>query len=299
MSVKDDQIDVDIEIDDAPKKTEGDIEVVKADDAGSSGPVIEPQDALREMKAKYERERDARLEAERRANEANQAAFTAQNEVQENSHHLVTNAIATVTQNNEILKANYREAMSLGDYDRAADLQSEMSTNAAKLLQLEQGKQALESQPKQAAPQPYVADPVEAMAAQLSPRSAAWVRAHPEYATDQRLFQKMLAAHNLAVADNIPVDSDEYFSEIETTLRIKPSAQVNLDDDPTSSAAQVTQRRTAPPAAPVSRSGTGTGSRPNVVRLNSDEREMAKMMGMTDQEYARNKLALQKEGKLH
>jgi hypothetical protein len=299
MSVKDDQIDVDIEIDEAPKKTEGDVEVVKVEGSGSSGPVIEPQDALREMKEKYERERDARLQAERRANEANQAAFTAQSEVQENSYHLVTNAIATVTQTNEILKANYREAMSLGDYDRAADLQSEMSTNAAKLLQLEQGKQSLEAQPKQSAPQPYVADPVEAMAAQLSPRSAAWVRAHPEYATDQRLFQKMLAAHNLAVADDIPVDSDDYFAEIENTLRIKPSTQVNLDNDPTSSAAQVTQRRSAPPAAPVSRSGTGTGSRPNVVRLNSDEREMAKMMGMTDQEYARNKLALQKEGKLH
>ena len=299
MSVKDDQIDVDIEIEDAPKKDEGDIEVVKSEEEKAPVPIIEPQDALREMKARYERERDARLEAERRANEANHAAFTAQSEVQENSYHLVTNAIATVSQSNEILKANYREAMSLGDYDQAANLQSEMATNAAKLLQLEQGKQSLEAQPKQVAPQPYVADPVEALASQLSPRSAAWVRAHPEYVTDQRLNQKMLAAHNLAMADNIPVDSDEYFSEIETTLRIKPSAQVTIDDDPTSSAAQVTQRRSAPPAAPVSRSGTGTGSRPNVVRLNSDEREMAKMMGMTDQEYARNKLALQKEGKLH
>jgi hypothetical protein len=297
MSVKDDQIDVDIEIEAPAKADADDIQIVKSEERGSSAPDVE--DALKEMRAKYERERDGRLDAERRANEANQAAFSAQTESQENQYHLVSNAIANVAQSNEMLKANYREAMSLGDYDRAADIQSEMSTNAARLLQLEQGKQSLESQPKQAAPQPYVADPVEAMASNLSPRSASWVRAHPEFATDNRLFQKMIAAHNLAVADGIPVDSDDYFAEIENTLRIKPSTQVNLDNDPTSSSAQVTQRRSAPPAAPVSRSGTGTGSRPNVVRLNSDEREMAKMMGMTDQEYARNKLALQKEGKLH
>jgi phage I-like protein len=62
--------------------------------------------------------------------------------------------------------------------------------------------------------------------------------------------------------------------------------------------AKVTQRRSAPPSAPVSRSGSAPGSRPNVVRLSNAEREMANMMGMTDMEYAKNKQALQKEGKL-
>jgi phage I-like protein len=33
--------------------------------------------------------------------------------------------------------------------------------------------------------------------------------------------------------------------------------------------------------------------------LTSAEREMAQMMGMSDQEYAKNKLALQREGKLN
>ena len=35
------------------------------------------------------------------------------------------------------------------------------------------------------------------------------------------------------------------------------------------------------------------------VRLTAQEREMASMMGMTVEEYAKNKLALQKEGKLN
>jgi hypothetical protein len=64
-------------------------------------------------------------------------------------------------------------------------------------------------------------------------------------------------------------------------------------------AAKPTQRRQAPPSAPVTRSGTAPGTRPNVVRLSAQEREMAEMMQMTETEYARNKLALQKEGKLN
>ena len=70
-------------------------------------------------------------------------------------------------------------------------------------------------------------------------------------------------------------------------------------EDPMAQSASVTQRRSAPPAAPVSRGGNGTGSNPNRVTLSAAEREMAQMMGMTNQEYAQNKLSLQKEGKLN
>jgi phage I-like protein len=178
-------------------------------------------------------------------------------------------------------------------------MQQAMSTNAAKLLQLEQGKEALENTPKPVVEQYRSSDPVEALASQLTPRSAEWVRRNPQYATDSRLYQKMIAAHQLAVSDNIRPDTDEYFDAIEETLRIRQRQQEPRHEDASAAAAQVTQRRSAPPAAPVTRSGTGTSNRPNTVRLTAAEREMASMMQMTDQEYARNKLNLQKEGKLN
>lgn len=296
MNIEDnaeDQFEIDLGED--PKPAE-DIIVEKSEE---KTPDADPVDnTLETLKEQLESERKARQEAQRRASEAEQSAYEAKGEVQDTSLHLVSNAIDTVIQNNNILKANYREAMSMGDYDTAADIQSEMSSNAAKLLQLEQGKQALESQPRQPAPTPYVADPVEALASQLSPRSADWVRRNPQFATDPRLYQKMLAAHNLAMADDIPADSDDYFNAIEDTLRIR--RQDNSGDyDAMADAAKPTQRRSAPPAAPVSRSGGGGGSKPNRVTLTAAEREMASMMGMTPEEYGRNKLTLQKEGKLN
>ena len=300
MSKKPEQIE--IELEDFEKKPEAaEIEVVKAEEEPEKveAKVLEPVDGLEKLKADLERERSGRIEAERRAKEAAQDAYRAKNEVQDSNLHLVTNAIETVKQNADVLKTNYREAMSVGDFDRAAEVQHAMATNAAKLLQLEQGKRAMESQPKQTAPEQYrSSDPVEALASQLSPRSADWVRRNPQCVTDPRLYQKMIAAHNLAVADGYAPDTDDYFEKIESTLEIN-RREAPVQEDAMAEAAKPVQRRSSPPAAPVTRSGNGTGSNSNRVRLTSDEREMASMMGMTDQEYAKNKLQLQKEGKLN
>ena len=304
MSKEPEQIE--IELEDAPKKQEAvEIEVLKDEDEPEvvtkhAPKEIDPEEGLETLRAQLDREKTARIEAEKRERQAQQTAFKAQNEVQDSNLHLVTNAIETIRQTADVLKSNYRDAMSMGDYDRVAEVQQAMANNAAKLLQLEQGKQALESQPKQKAPEQYRAsDPVEALASQLSPRSADWVRRNPQCVTEPRLYQKMVAAHNLAVADGYSPDTDDYFDQIETTLKLNRRDVQEPQEDAMTEAAKPLQRRSSPAAAPVSRSGTGTGSRPNVVRLNSAEREMASMMNMTDQEYAKNKLLLQKEGKLN
>jgi hypothetical protein len=43
----------------------------------------------------------------------------------------------------------------------------------------------------------------------------------------------------------------------------------------------------------------GDGSRPNVVRLSAEQREMASMMNMTPEEYARNMRDLKREGRMN
>jgi hypothetical protein len=275
---KDDTIDVRVD-DNAKKRT------------------IEPEEGINDLKMKLEQERSGRIEAERQARRATEVAVEAKNEVQDTNLHLVKNAIDTVKRNNDILKYNYSEAMAVGDYTKAAEIQEGMSMNTSKLMELERGRSHMESAPKYEVPQQQrPSDPVEALASQLSPRSADWVRRNPQCVTDPRMYQKMVAAHNLAMADGYQADSDDYFGFVEDTLRISKRVDVG-EDDPMSASAKVTQRR-SPPAAPVSRSGTGTGSRPNVVRLTKAEAETAKDLGMTEQDYARNKLLLQKEGRL-
>jgi len=266
----------------------------------SEKPEISAEEGIRELKFKLEEERLARQEAERRMKQAAEQANQAKSEVDDTNIRLIDNAIETVKGNQLTLKRSYAEALARGDHDEAADIQLQMSEVALQKMQLEQGKTAYEMRMKETkqAP-PGNDDPVEMLAGQLSQRSADWVRAHPEYARNPTLYQKMIAAHNLAMADGLKADTDDYFNSIEETLKIRSRAPIQ-EESALSSAAAPSKQRAAPPAAPVSRSPTtNSGTRPNVIRLTAAEREMADMMGMTDQEYARNKAALIKEGKLN
>lgn len=259
-------------------------------------PVISAEDGVEELRRRLEIERKGREEAEYRAQQATSQVQQARSEVDNSNLQLVRTAIDTMKREGDILKANYKQAMAVGDYDSAAEYQEAMADARAKLLQLENGMSAMEAQSRQPVQPVQHADPVEQLASQLSAPSAAWVRAHPEYARTPRLTQKMIAAHNLVTADGIASDTPEYFASVEKVLGIGAPVE---QESALSSASAPSQRRPAPAAAPVSRTGTATGTRPNIVRLSAEEREMASMMGMTPEDYARNKVALKREGKLH
>ena len=262
-------------------------------------------EALATLKKQLE-DRDASLadantraaNAEAAARQASDGYVRAQTDTRTANLNMVNTAIETVKREAEMLEGSLGAAMQNQDFAAAAKIQTQIATNAAKLVQLETGKEAMEAEAKipiRRMDPPK--DPVEMLASQLSPRSAQWVRAHPEFARDQRLQQRMVGAHNVAVSENLAADTDAYFERVESILGLKQPAQQE-EEEPLSEAAAPAQRR-APPAAPVSRSGTGNGKRPNTVTLTPEEREVAQMNGMSDREYAEQKLKLQKEGRLN
>lgn len=269
---------------------------------------LTPEQGIAKLQKQLKDEQEARAAAETRAREAAQAEAEARSRVQTTELDLVKNAIATVTQANDALESKYADAMAAQDWAGAAKLQRQMADNSAKLAQLEAGKIQLEKQPKPT-PRPP-SDVVEQYAQNIPPeypRSRQWIREHPEFVRDRQKNAQMIAAHELAIARGYKADTDDYFRSIEKTLDLTAApanggaAHAGETDplaDPSASAA-VGGRQSAPAAAPVSRSPSGSnGSRPNVVRLTPDEVEIAQNMGMTVEEYARNKVALKKEGKL-
>jgi hypothetical protein len=258
--------------------------------------IVKPEDGIADLQRQLDAERARREAAERMQREAEERERSARIDKDESEIHLVTNAIQTLNRDKEILRANYAQALRAGEFERAASINDEINEAATQLQQLTNGLEAMKSKPKVQPMPPQSSDPVEAFAARLTPRSADWVRAHPEFVKDSRLNRKMIAAHELAVADGHAPDTDGYFSAIEQTLNVNRRAASAVDEEASSSAAKVVSRRdAAPAAAPVSRGGS---NRTNVVRLTAAEREMADMMGMKHDDYAKNKIALQKEGKL-
>jgi hypothetical protein len=274
-------------------------EAASVPEEGENSPQVEgsqeipPDIGIDALKIQLQNEQAARLEAERRANVAQQYAGRAHVEVQDSNLQLVVSAIDTIKRDNLMNRRAYAEALASQDFDRAAEINEVIVINASKLRQLEDGKTVLEQraaearQPQQQQQQPAQGgDPVEAVASQLSPRSAAWIRAHPEAVKNQKTYTKMIGLHNVAVADGLVADSDEYFEYIETQLGYrKPARQqdVDQDDDPQAQAAKPMQRRVAPPSAPPSRGGSS-----NRITLSAAQREAASISGLTEEEYARN-----------
>ena len=287
--MENDQIQLELE----PQEDE--IQIVEAPEEPKieEKPQLSVEDGINELKFKLEEERKAREAAERRAKEAMEQASLYKNDAADSNMKMIDTAIDTIKRNQEILKQNLRDAVAMGDADAQADILMSIQKTQSDHEKLMYGKQQYEATVK-AAP----ADPVEAMASNLTPRSAEWVRAHPEYARDQALTRRMVRAHEDALDEGIRPDTDEYFDYVETRLKVRQAPvqqEATLSEASTSTSGR---RAAAPPAAPVSRSGTGTGSRPNVVTLTRAEQEAARDMGMTPKEYAENKMALVRAGKL-
>lgn len=317
MSTPTEEIAVDLEASDSRAAAEADKASKHGVDSAAQGELTvdkvdsEPKTAEKsalttdegvdKLKKQLEEERALRQDAERRATDASRAEAKARGEVQTSQLDLVKGAIERLTESNDTLEGQYADAMAAQDWKAAAKAQRQMADNAAKLNYLETSKRSLESAPKPVPRAPV--DPVEQFCAELSPASAAWVRAHPEFVRDQHKNRQMLAAHELALARGHKADTPEYFASVEKTLDLTAAVtKVEAEADPTADAAQPSGGRAAPAAAPVSRSNGSHGNRPGTVKLTSAEVEMAHMSFPDSktplEDYARQKMALKKEGKL-
>ena len=264
-------------------------------------PIVQPEEGLEKLKQQLEAERrekeqeqQRRQAAEARATEAAAQAATAQGRAQDSELTTVTTGLAHVKQMREVLRTKFAAASAVSDHNAMADIQDEMAEAAANQKMFERAEQELKNRPK---PQPQMPDdPVEQLAARMAPQSAAWIRAHPEYATGEK-YQEMVAAHQMALARRLAPNTDAYFEFVERKLDLAEdpgSVQVATHVDTTPQRA-TGGRSTPAAAAPVSRSGTGNGSRPKSYMLTPAQQEAAHISGMTNQEYALQQAAIDEE----
>ena len=296
---EEDEIKVELPEDEKPEITveqlglEPEKPVVVEKAAAEQKPEVTPEEGIEKLKADLEAARTEAQTNRVRAEHAENVARTAQTEVvtarteaQDSNLATINSAITTLETQKLQLKQNLRDAFAGQDVDAIAEIQDAMSTNAQQLAELRRGKEYIEKAPK---PQvEHVQDPVEIIASQLSPRSASWVRAHPEFARTNAGILEMQAADAYAQRNGHKPDTDEYFAAVEERLGLRQPVEIQKEQP----------RMTQPPAAPPSRGGNGTGSKPQTIRLTREQVEAAEASGLTVQEYAKNLMALKAEGLL-
>lgn len=269
-------------------------------------------EGLKEQVARAKAESERRLgesqrkiqEAYENARRAEERAAHAEKEVATVKQGAVLTVLDNLKRDKEDAKRKYRAAMEAGEFDKAADAQDELSLANARIVEAEKGKQELEERakappvaPRRTEPLP-ADDPAERLAATLSPRSAAWVRSHPEFARDEAKQEEMTRAHFSALGEGHRADTEAYFDFVNRKLGITKAPPDPVSPGGIASGAREASR--APASAPVSRDVTQSpgSARPNTVHLTASEVATAKAMDMKLEDYARYKVALIKEGKI-
>lgn len=313
------------------------IEDLKRQLAESNAATQRAQASADQMRAVAEEEGRRRVAAERAAASSAVTADTATAEAKDRQFDSIVSATHAVTNQLSSLRSQYVKAQTDGEFEKAADLNMQISKASAELVNLENGRAALEARKKESPAAPVVVQPDLAPQRQetqaqfnarpwtetetnnvlnnTAPTAAAWMRTHPEYFSNVSFRQQVQAAHNIMSARGVTLNSDEYIRGIERIVfpGDTPPPQTPHKDEAVSSAGkQVTTRTSPTPAAPPSRSVPASStSQTNaagqrVVRLTAAQVEFARMnfpkTKADDPEpeviYARNLEALRREGKL-
>lgn len=287
-------LDVDILKDekDAPVTAATEEKSIAEDD-----PVESLRRQLAEAKEEAERERRARSEIEKRAQDSEILATSATHHVLAAQLDSIESHIANTKQKIDNAKRAYSSALEVADYDAAAKAQEELSMAAYDLRTLDNGKRELQHRQKQAkeAPPPQAKSSEPSADEFVNHLINNGTKATSEYAlrnrdnlrTDKQV-KKVQAVHQLAVAEGIQVDTPEYFSFIDKQMGWN---QQQVEQRP----APKPQAKTV--AAPVSRDGAPGTTNPNRVTLTPAQVAIAKELGISPTAYAKNLMKLKANGR--
>lgn len=275
--------------------------------------VVAPQDdnadeLRRQIDALRKSESEARQQAQhavterdqafRYAQERNAALSHSQKEAVDSRLDSIKNGLAAAEAEIEEAKNAFRMASIEQDIDAQVSAQERLAEAKANKVNLTNGKSALEraiqaetdriKQQQQVQQQQPQGDGLDRT--NLPQTAKNWLRAHPDYMTDQRKNAKIQSLHWDVVDEGHQPFSDSYYVSLEQHLGLRDKPRRNAAEDESDD--EPTQRPIV--SAPVSREApTGSGQRSaSQIRLTTAQREAAKMAGISETEYAKQLVAL-------
>lgn len=267
--------------DDGAKRLQSDLEALKAQSAA---------DRLRADNADRDRAEAIRVAADR---EEENKRLRERSVADEDA--LISNSLRGAQAERDAAKTEFKRAAESGDFEAQADAQSKMSRAEAKILHFESGAADLAERKETAknTPEPR-REPVRTDFAanvqannNLMQSEKDWMIRNKDAFSDPDFNKKLdnayLGAMNQA---GLVRGTPEYFDfiEVKSGLKKPDQRQDNNDDE-----------RDVSVSAPPSRNERGGDGRPtdSKIHLDGEERKLARSLGVTDTEYAREKQRLE------
>lgn len=178
----------------------------------------------------------------------------------------------------------YKEAYEAGDSDKVLEAQQALQIANIKMMQaknfrmpsLQEEEVPVQQQPVQYQPAPYVPEPDN--------KAVAWQKRNSWFGQDRGMTAFALGLHEELRDSGVEVGSDEYYRELDNTMRKRFSEKFESQEDNR----QGTRTRPSTVVAPAVRS-----TAPNKVKLKQSQVNLARKLGLTPEQYVKAQLELE------
>ena len=248
---------------------------------------------------------DERREKERAAREKEEAIRFAQQQYEENRRLKQRLGVGerafiqevTKAANNElsVAKDRLKQAYEAGDSEKIAEAQESLTDAKLRLQQYARFQPTLQAQESGVQPSQQVQAP-QASAPVIDPKAEVWRQKNPWFGVDEEMTALALGLHAKLERSGVDLRSDDYYRQIDSTMRKRfPDyfdEEVEQEEKPTQTreAEKPTRTKQANVVAPVTRS-----TAPRQVRLTPTQVAIAKKLGLSNEQYARELMKLEND----
>ena len=257
---------------------------------------------LSQMRRVYHDERREKERALREREEALKFAEMREQEIRQLKQRVGNGekalvAEATKAANNHLLiaKDKFKQAYEAGDPDKIAEAQQEITAATLRINEINRYRpNSLQNENLGVDNQQQVQAPPRAPAAQVDSRASTWQQANPWFGKNKAMTAFALGLHDeLTIDEGLDPTSDAYYARINKTMRKRfPEA---FEDDAEQTTEPSSKREEKPRAqkaanvvAPATRS-----TAPRQVRLTPSQVAIAKRLGLSNEQYAREVMKLE------
>lgn len=288
---------VEIELPDGVVVPEPDAPLAKVEAKRQPEPTADDDDPVEALKAQLKASEDARARAERETAAARQEAAdraarldVAERRSVDHEGEAIASGLAAAQAEEAAARAALKTAIENGDAEGQANAAAKIGRAGSDIREYERAQASLAAQrdereknpPRQTVQQQT--DPVAAIDANSNLMSVEkdWLKAHSDAVVDPRRNARLGVAYDDAIAKGLIRGTKPYFDHLEQFMgyasAARPATQENTDVQ-----------------APASRTERDVSGRPTNgrVTLSPEEREAARNMGVSEIEYARQKVAFE------
>jgi hypothetical protein len=296
---KEPDIEIEIEDDTPPKDrnrqpvSEEEVKNLKLDADELDQYSVEAKDKLIKMKKVWHDERRAKESADRERQEAVRIAQKLADEnkqlkskLSSGEEEYVGVAKQSAVQELSAAKKEYRDAYDAGDSEKLVEAQERLTMAKIKVDKLDNYN------PIYKKPVEDEQNEVQISQEQSIPRpdnkAVDWQQRNEWFGQDEEMTSLALGLHEKLKRNGVTIGSDEYYDNIDKTMRRR--FPENFEDDQDSGAERVRAeepQKTSKPKASTVVAPASRSTSPRKIRLSSTQVALAKKLGLTPEQYAR------------